>query len=246
MDAGLLAERGRRSVADGARVIDVGGESTRPGATPVSGEVELARVLPVLGALAGTVDAEISIDTMKASVADAALRSGASIVNDVSGLRDPDLVGVASRHRALLVITHNGHTTRALGIAETGDPVEDVVREIRRLEAIATAGGVDASRLIADPGLGFGKPARASIALVARIAELRERLAPLPMLLGPSRKSFIGQALDLPVEERLEGTLACVALAAFAGVELIRAHDVVPAVRVTRMAHALRAARASP
>lgn len=242
-DASALAERGRRHAADGARVIDLGGESTRPGAVPVPSDVELARVLPVLRALAGTVDALISIDTMKAEVADVALREGATIVNDVSGLRDADLAGVAARHGAFLVLTHNGHTTRALGIPESGDPVEDVVREIRRLEAIAETAGVATARLIADPGLGFGKPAHASLALVARIAELRERLAPLPMLVGPSRKSFIGQALDLPVEDRLEGTLACVALAAFAGVELIRAHDVVPAVRVTRMARALRAAR---
>ena len=243
-DAGALAGRGRRYAADGARVIDLGGESTRPGAEPVAPDVELARVLPVLRALVGTMDAEVSIDTMKAGVADAALREGATIVNDVSGLRDAELVAVAARHRAFLVLTHNGHTTRALGIAESGDPVEDVVREIRRLEAIAVAHGVDAAHLIADPGLGFGKPARASLVLVARIAELRERLAPLPLLVGPSRKSFIGQALDLPVEERLEGTLACVALAAFVGVELIRAHDVVAAVRVTRMARALRDARA--
>ncbi len=222
-------------------MLDVGGESTRPGAEPVSLEVELARVLPLLRALAGTTDATISIDTMKPDVADAALALGATIVNDVSGLRDERLASVAARHSAWLVLTHNGHTIRARGASETGDPVEDVVREVRRLAEIARRAGVDESRLIADPGLGFGKPVAASLALVARTAELRERLAPFPLLVGPSRKSFIGRALDLPVEERLEGTLACVAVAAFAGAELIRVHDVRAAVRVVRMVRALTA-----
>lgn len=240
-DALALAERARRSVADGAAILDVGGESTRPGAGPVDEDVELARVMPVLRAVAGTVDATISIDTMKPRVAEAALAAGATIVNDVSGLRDAALAAVAARHGAWLVLTHNGHTTRAAGIAETGDPVEDVVREIGRLEAVAVRAGVGRERLIADPGLGFGKPARASMTLVARLPELRERLAPMPILIGPSRKGFIGQALDLPVEQRLEGTLACVALAAFAGVEVIRVHDALPAARVVRMALALRA-----
>ncbi len=220
----------------------MGGESTRPDAEPVPLDAELARVLPVLRALAGTAGAVLSVDTMKAEVAEAALALGATIVNDVSGLRDERLATVAARHGAWLVLTHNGATVRARGVAETGDPVEDVVREIGRLAELARRAGVDESRLIADPGLGFGKPAAASLALVARTAELRERLAPLPLLVGASRKSFIGRTLDLPVEERLEGTLACVALAAFAGAELIRVHDVRAAVRVVRMAHALRSA----
>lgn len=240
-DVAALAERGRRALADGASILDVGGESTRPGAAAISEDVELARVVPVLRALAGTADAMISIDTMKARVAEAALAAGATIVNDVSGLRDTALATVAARHGAWLVLTHNGHTARALGTAESGDVVEDVVREIRRLETVAVRAGVDRARLIADPGLGFGKSARASMALLARLAELRDHLAPMPLLVGPSRKGFIGQALDLPVEERLEGTLACVAIAAFAGAEVIRVHDVLPAVRVTRMATALRA-----
>ncbi|HZP96792.1 MAG TPA: dihydropteroate synthase [Candidatus Limnocylindria bacterium] len=238
----LLAARAVRDVADGAAVIDVGGESTRPGAAPVPLEVELARVLPVLRALAGKIGVPLSIDTMKADVADAALGIGATIVNDVSGLRDERLAPVAARHGAWLVLTHNGHTVRDRGIAESGDPVEDVVREIERLADVARRAGVDEGRLIADPGLGFGKPAASSLALLARTAELRRRLAPLPLLVGPSRKSFIGGALDLPVEERLEGTLACVAIAAFAGAELIRVHDVRAAARAVRMAHALSAA----
>ncbi len=245
LDVEALVARAREFVTDGARVIDVGGESTRPGAAQVSEQEELGRVLPLLRALAMGLDAAISIDTMKARVAEAAIGLGATIVNDVSGLRDEALVSVAARHRASLVLTHNGHTTRERGIAASGDPVEDVVREVRRLAETAQRGGVDPSLLIADPGLGFGKTATASLALIARTAELRERLRPMPLLVGPSRKSFLGQVLDLPVEERLEGTLACVALAAFQGAELIRVHDVRPSVRVVRIAAALRrAARA--
>ncbi|MEK7863803.1 MAG: dihydropteroate synthase [Chloroflexota bacterium] len=244
-DAASLAVRARADVEAGAAIVDVGGESTRPDARPVPLAVELERVLPVLRSLADTVDAVISIDTMKAAVAEAALGAGATIVNDVSGLRDAGLAAVAARHGAWLVLTHNGHTVRERGIAESDDPVENVVREIRRLAELAQHAGVAESRLIADPGLGFGKPASASLALVARSAELHERLAPFPLLIGPSRKSFIGRTLDLPVEDRLESTLACAALAAFAGTEIIRVHDVGPAVRAVRMAIALRAARAA-
>lgn len=246
MDALALVARGRQIATDGAGIIDVGGESTRPGAEPVSVEDELARVLPVIRALAGTSETPISIDTMKSRVAEAAIRVGATIVNDVSGLRDEDLASVAARHRVSLVLTHNGHTTRQRGIADSGDPVEDVVLEIQRLAEIAQRAGVAPSMLIADPGLGFGKPASASLALIARTSELRERLKPFPLLVGPSRKSFVGQTLELPVDERLEGTLACVAIVAFQGAELIRVHDVRPSVRVARMTAALReAARAT-
>jgi dihydropteroate synthase len=242
MDALALAARGRDLVSAGAAIIDIGGESTRPGAEPVSVDDELARVLPVIRALAGTTGERISIDTTKAAVADAAVRLGATIVNDVSGLRDEELANVAARHRVSLVLTHNGHTTRERGIAESGDPVEDVVREIQRLARIAERAGVSPTMLIADPGLGFGKPATASLALIARTGELRERLRPMPLLVGPSRKSFVGWALDLHVDQRLEGTLACVAIAAFQGAEIIRVHDVQPAVRVVRMIAALREA----
>lgn len=240
-DAAALAARARAYLADGAAIVDVGGESTRPDAEAVPLDVELARVVPVLRALGG-IAGTLSIDTMKAEVADAACGLGATIVNDVSGLRDERIASVAARHGARLVLTHNGHTTRGLGIAESGDPVEDVVHEMKRLAAIAQRAGVRAERLIADPGLGFGKPAAASLALVARAAELRERLAPMPLLIGASRKSFIGRTLDLPVDERLEGSLTCVAVAALAGVDIVRVHDVRASVRVIRMVHALSAA----
>ena len=241
-DTVALAAHARELAASGAAILDVGGESTRPGATPVSEEEELARLLPALRALADGSGTTLSVDTMKSRVADLALQAGASLVNDVSGLKDEELASVAARRGAWLVLTHNGHTTRERGIADADDPVDGVAREITRLAEIASRAGVSADRLIADPGLGFGKPARASLALIARTAELRERLRPMPLLVGPSRKSFIGAALDLPVTERLEGTLASVAIAAFHGAEIIRVHDVRESARVVRMTAALREA----
>ncbi len=239
-DAPALVARVERLVADGADIIDIGGESTRPGSAPVPLEEELRRVGPLLRALDGR-GIPVSIDTRKAEVAELAVRAGAEIVNDVSGLRDERLAAVAADHGARLVLIHNGWELAERGIPDGGDPVDRVVREVERLAAVAERRGVPRERLIADAGVGFGKTPEESLALVARTDELRRRVHPLPLLVGPSRKRFIGHALELPVEERLEGTLACVAIAAFAGAALIRVHDVRPAARVARMAWALRA-----
>ncbi len=236
-DVDALVERGRRHVREGAVMLDVGGESTRPGAAPVPEDEELARVLPVIERLAREVDATISIDTMKSGVADAAAAVGATVINDVSGLVDPRLAKVAARWKAWLVVTHNGWTHPGSG-AET-DIVEAVVAALERLAAVAIGAGVPRERVIVDPGLGFGKAPPESLALLRRIGEIRQRLRPHPVLVGPSRKGFIGWALGLDVSDRLEGTLACVAIAAYAGAEIIRVHDVAPAVRVARMAAAI-------
>lgn len=247
VDPDRLVARGEEQARQGAAILDIGGESTRPGAEPVSAEDELARVMPVLERLAGRVPVPISIDTLKPVVADRALAAGACILNDISGLRDPDLVPVAARHDAWLVLTHNRWTARAakdrLGgyypAAGGGDIVEEVVAAIRWLAEQAVRGGVAERKLIADPGLGFGKSPGESLELLRRTAELHERLAPMPLLIGPSHKSFVGRALGLPVEDRLEGTLACVAIAALAGAEIIRVHDVQPAARAITMAWAV-------
>lgn len=205
-------------------------------------------MLPVIRRLASELPVSLSVDTMKPRVADAALAAGAVVLNDVSGLQDPELAEVAATHGARLVLTHNRWTAPAardaLGgyypRAAEGDVIEEVVAGLLRLAEAAVRLGVREEMLIVDPGLGFGKAPRESLELLRRMADLRERLAPFPLLVGPSRKSFVGRALGLPVEERLEGTLACVALAAFAGAELIRVHDVRPAVRAARMAWAVR------
>lgn len=251
MAPGVLVARGVAQVREGADLLDLGGESTRPGATPVPADEELGRVLPVLEQLTARVSVPIAIDTLKPAVADRALHAGAAILNDVSGLRDPDLASVAAHHGAWLVLTHNRWTARAardrLGGyypgASEGDIVQEVVAGLHHLADLATRAGVQEGRLIADPGLGFGKAPRESLELLRRLADLRARLAPLPLLVGPSRKSFVGRALDLKVDDRLEGTLACVALAAFAGAEIIRVHDVRPAARAARMAWAVRQGR---
>ncbi len=243
-----LLQRGLSQVAEGATILDVGGESTRPGASPVTQAEELRRVLPLVKRLAERTDAAISIDTMKAEVADRALAAGARILNDVSGLREPELASVAAAHGAWIVLTHNRWTARAsadrLGgyYAEggTGDVLEEVARGLLWLADEARAAGVAADRIVLDPGLGFGKTPRESLELVKRTAELRECVSPYPVLIGPSRKGFVGRALGLSVDDRLEGTLACVALAARDGVEVVRVHDVRPALRAARMAWAIR------
>jgi dihydropteroate synthase len=240
-DEESLLARARTQLEEGAGILDVGGESTRPGSVPVPLEEELRRVLPAIRAIANATGVPLSVDTSKPDVAEAALRAGARIVNDVSGLADPRLANVAAAHGAHLVLMHNGSALKARGIPDEGDPVDRVVREIERLVLVAQRAGVPRERLIADPGIGFGKTPDESLALVARTTQLRRRLAPLPLLVGPSRKAFIGHALGLPSDERLEGTLACVAVAAFGGAAIIRVHDVRPAVRVSRLAWSLRA-----
>jgi len=240
-DPAALRELARRHIAAGAAILDVGGESTRPGAVPVGLAEELARVLPVIAALAGG-DTPISVDTSRAAVAEAALRAGARIVNDVSALADRDLARVAAAHRAWLVVTHNGWTLRDEGSDDIARRVGDA---LERLTAEAIAAGLPAERVIVDPGLGFGKRPEENLELLRRLPELRARFPRQPLLVGPSRKRFIGQVLGLDVGDRLEGTLACVALAVAAGADIVRVHDVLPAVRVARMARAIAGPTAS-
>ena len=224
---GLLA-RGRAQRAEGAAIVDVGGESTRPGATPVPEHEEIARVLPLVERLARTIDVPISIDTSKPAVAEAALRAGARIVNDVSGVRDPRLAEAAARHGAWLVVMDNGWTRPT---APRESIVETVCAELARARDVALRAGVPRERIVVDPGLGFGKSAVESLALLAATAEIRSRLRPHLLLCGPSRKRFTGEPLGLGAGERLESTLGAVALAAFLGADMIRVHDVRESVR---------------
>ncbi|MBI2299093.1 MAG: dihydropteroate synthase [Armatimonadetes bacterium] len=224
---------------DGADLLDVGGESTRPGAEEVSVKDEIRRVVPVIAALKEAVTIPVSIDTRKAAVAAAALAAGADLVNDVSGLTfDPDLAGVVAGAGVPVVLQHS------LGTPQTmqNDPrYDDVVEEViaglaERLERAAAA-GIAREQCFVDPGIGFGKRTEHNLALIRGLGELR-RLGP-PVLVGPSRKRFIGEVLGLPVEERLEGTAAAVALSIAYGADVVRVHDVKVMVRVARMADAV-------
>ena len=232
-----LVEQARRAVAEGADILDLGAESTRPGATAVPLEEELGRLSAVLPEVL-PLGVPVSIDTQKPRVADTALSLGAVLLNDVSGLADPELASVAAHHGAYLVLTHNGWTTGR---------GRDVLSTLQALVDQALKAGVQSARLIVDPGLGFGKAPAESLAVLGDLARVVESLAPLPVLVGASRKGFIGQVLDLPADERLEGSLACAAIATFLGASIVRVHDVRPSVRATRMAWAVRGApRLSP
>lgn len=240
-DADAIVARARQQVAEGAAILDLGGESTRPGSAPVAPEVELARVLPALGRLAREVDVPISIDTSKPAVADAALRAGARIVNDVSGLLDPALAGVAARHGAWLVVMDNGWTRPRP--TRDGNILDVVCDELRRLVGAAVSAGVADERIVVDPGLGFGKSADESLALLAATGEIRERLRPHLLLCGPSRKRFTGAALGLEPHERLGPTLGAVALAAYLGADILRVHDVRTAAHAAWLGAAAAASR---
>ena len=226
-------EAGRRMVAEGADLLDVGGESTRPGHRPVGEDEERERVVPIVTALrAALPGTPISIDTTKPSVARASLAAGADLVNDVWGVGPDDgLVRLAAETGAPLVVMHNRREPRY------ADLIGEVIGDLRRALERAIHLGVAPERLIVDPGFGFGKTPEQNLALVRHLGELRD--LGRPILLGTSRKSTLGHVLDLPLEERLEATLATTALGIAAGADLVRVHDVRANVRVARMSDAI-------
>jgi dihydropteroate synthase len=242
-------EQARRFLAAGADILDVGGESTRPGSQPVSAEEELSRVLPTIHAIKTEFpEALISIDTYKAVVAEEALQAGAVIINDVWGLRaDPDLAGVVARHKAPVVLMHNRskpanvEVRERLGNAYMGaeyqDLLEDVKHELLELVEIARAAGIPDEAIILDPGIGFGKTVSQNLELIDRLDELHT--LGFPFLLGSSGKSFIGYTLDLRADERLEGTAASIAIGIARGADIVRVHDVKAILRVARMTDAI-------
>jgi len=246
---GGALKQARRFLAAGADILDIGGESTRPGSQPVEAEEELRRVLPTIRAIAAEFpQALISIDTYKAVVAEQALKAGAHILNDVWGLRaDPDLAGVAARANAPVVLMHNRskpasvEVRERLGNAYVGSEyrnlIEDVKRELMDSVQIARSAGIPDKRIILDPGIGFGKTVEQNLELIDRLDEIRS--LGYPVLLGPSRKSFIGYTLDLPPEQRLEGTAAAVSVGITRGADIVRVHDVEYMVRVVRMTDAI-------
>ena len=241
LDPRAAVAHGLALAAEGADLLDVGGESTRPGATGVEEAVELDRVLPVIEELAAATDVPVSVDTRKAAVARAALAAGAEIINDVSaGRDDPDLLGVAAEAGAPLVLMHMQGTPATMQDDPSyGDVLAEVEAFLQERCAAAEAAGVAHDALVVDPGIGFGKRDEHNYALLGGLARLT-RLGH-PLLVGTSRKGFIGRALDLPVEERLEGTAATVVWAVERGARIVRVHDVGPMVRTVRMTEALLA-----
>lgn len=244
LDLAAAREEGEALAAAGAHVIDVGGESTRPGAATVPVEVEIARTRPVIEVLAKRLRTPLSVDTRKAAVAEAALEAGARIVNDVSGLGfDPALAEVAARHGAGLVLGHlRGEPATMQRDVRFADVIEEVGDELAAAAERARAAGVAPERLAVDPGIGFGKELEHNLELLANVELLRKRVG-LPVLVGPSRKSFLGRLTGDPPERREAATQAACAVAVFAGADGLRVHDVASALRAARVARALRAAR---
>jgi dihydropteroate synthase len=226
-----------RMIGEGADIVDIGGESTRPGHEPVPGEVERARVVPVIERFAETAPVPISIDSHKASTVAAALAAGATIVNDVWGLsRDPDMARVAAEFAAPVIVMHNREVPDA-----AIDTIADQLGFFRRAIDTALAAGVREEDVIVDPGIGFGKTFEQNVETLARLGELT--VLGRPILLGTSRKSMIGRILDLPPHERLFGTLATNVAGILSGAAIVRVHDVRPHVEAGRVADAIRDSR---
>ena len=228
----------------GADIVDIGGESTRPGSGGTSAAEEVSRVLPVLESLRGRLKIPISIDTRKASVAEIALGAGAEIVNDISGLKnDPELATVAARHGAPIILMHMRGTPRTMQkMPFAKDVVKDVVTGLKESAAIARKAGIAKAQILLDPGIGFGKSHGQNYELLARLPELAK--LDYPLLVGTSRKGFIGTTLPhggkpLPAEERIWGTAATVAASILNGAHIVRVHDVAEMVQVSRVSDAL-------
>ena len=248
LDKQAAFTQAREFVEAGVDILDVGGESTRPGAAPVSIQQELDRILPVITQLAAEFETLISIDTYKAQVASEAIRAGASILNDVWGLKaDPDLAGVAAENDVPVILMHNRSNPNNAAIKEHlggryigmeyDDLLKDVKTELQESMDLAHKAGIPDEKIILDPGIGFGKTVEQNLELISCLDEIRA--LGYPVLLGPSRKSFIGYTLDLPPDDRIEGTAAAVSVGITRGADIIRVHDVPKMIRTVRMTDAL-------
>ena len=232
-------EQAEEMLQAGAEIIDIGGESTRPGAAAVGPDEELQRVVPLVRELKRRVDARVSVDTRRASVARAVLDAGADMINDVSALRDPDMLPLLRERNVPVVLMHMRGEPRTM---QRDTHYNDLTETLRgylddRVKS-AIAGGLSDDKILVDPGIGFGKSVEGNLTILRRLPELRE--IGRPILIGASRKSFIGEVLGLPVEQRLEGSLAVAAYASAQGAHILRVHDVAATVRAVRMIDALR------
>jgi len=237
-DVELAVQRGLAMFESGADLVDVGGESTRPGADPVSSDMEIARTLPVVERLSLARPGRVSIDTMKPEVAQSALFAGASIVNDVSGLRLKEMIEIVAEHDAAAVIMHMKGEPRTM---QKGPRYRDVVVDILRFldERVAAAedGGVSPRKIMVDPGIGFGKTVEHNLEILSRLREFKA--LGKPVVIGVSRKSFIGKLTESSIQDRLEGSLAAAVLAVKEGADIVRVHDVPQTVKAFRVANAI-------
>ena len=238
-DAAKAVEHARRMVEDGADIIDIGGESTRPGAEPVDAEEEMRRVVPVIKELAREVDVPLSIDTAKAPVAEAAIAAGASIVNDVTALTGDDkMASLCAGAGVPVILMHmKGEPRKMQENPAYDDLISEVVGYLQERVSAAKEAGIAEDSLLIDPGIGFGKSAGHNLEILKRLGEFKG--LGLPLVLGTSRKSTIGQVLGLPTETRLEGTAATIAVGILNGAAIVRVHDVKEMVRVARMTDAI-------
>lgn len=243
-----VAAQARQFVDEGAHILDVGGESTRPGGHAIDATTEMARVIPVIEAIRAAVDVPISIDSYKSAVAAAALDAGADMINDVWGGRlDPAILTLAAERDVPIVLMHNrsrprevAHETRLGGryVGSVYDNLlDDITNELQLLVNDARAAGVGDHQIVLDPGIGFGKTVSQNLALLNHLDHFKQ--LGYPILLGPSRKSFIGYTLDLPKEERMEGTAATIVIGIMKGADIVRVHDVRQMARVVRMTEAI-------
>ncbi|AEH46152.1 dihydropteroate synthase [Parageobacillus thermoglucosidasius] len=231
-DLDRAVEHAKQLVADGADIIDIGGESTRPGAEKVSLEEELRRVIPVVKAVAQEINVPISIDTYKAEVAKQAIEAGAHIINDVWGAKaDEKMAEVAAFYDVPIILMHNRHDL------QYRDLISDMISDLMESVAIVKRAGVKDENIILDPGIGFAKTLEHNLEIMRRLDEFAK--LGYPLLLGTSRKRFIGHVLDLPVDERVEGTGATVCLGIAKGAHIVRVHDVLPIARMVKMMDAM-------
>lgn len=247
----LALEHARRMISEGADIIDIGGESSRPGAAIISADEELQRVLPVIEALVKETNISISIDTTKSQVAREALVAGASIVNDISALRfDFHIADEVAKAGAGLVLMHSRGTPATMQrMPPAADIMSDVTTSLHRSIAMAERRGVPRESIVIDPGIGFGKTFDQNLELIAKLDQLIKAFPDFPLMIGTSRKAFIGHLLadangtPAPVDQRLHGTLATITAAILHGASIVRVHDIKPALETTRVADAVRSGR---
>ena len=244
LDAAL--RRAEEMISEGAAIIDIGGESTRPGSERVPAAIEIDRVVPIIEAIGSRFDVPISIDTSKAEVAEAAVEAGAEIINDISGLRfDERIADVAARTKAGLVLMHSRGSFETMhSQPPVADILEEVSNDFRRSIAIAEERGVSRDAIVLDIGIGFGKTLEQNLELLGKLDRIADTFKAFPLLVGASRKSFIGKILDgAPPENRLSGSLAAAVIAVLNGAKIIRVHDVRQTVEALRVGVAIETTR---